>query len=85
VDGNPISAGFRESGNEFVRPFNHKMTIEWDFRDFAKRGYDRGPDGDIGDEVTIHHVHVEDGCSPFDSGLDFRAEAGEVSRKDRRS
>ena len=85
VDRDPSSAGFRESGDEFVRPFNHEMTIEWDFRDFAKRGYDRRPDGDIRDEVAIHHVHVENGGTSFDSGLDFRAETSEVSRQDGRS
>ena len=73
VDRDPSSAGFRESGDEFVRPFNHEMTIEWDFRNFAKRGYDRRADRDIRDEVAIHHVHVEDGGSPFDDGLRFRA------------
>src|SRR5260370_14829443 len=85
VDRDPSSAGFRESGDEFVRPFNHEMTIKWDFRDSAKRSYDRGPDRDIRDEMTIHHIHVEDGGSPFDDGLCFRAEAGEVSRQDGRS
>jgi hypothetical protein len=82
VDGDPSSASFGECGDEFVRPFNHEMTIERNFRDFAKRGYDRGPDRDVWDEVTIHHVHVEDRRSPFDSGLNFCAEASEVSRKD---
>jgi hypothetical protein len=82
VDGNPIGPGFGKCGDEFVRPFNHEMTIEWDFRDFAKRSYDRGPDRDIRDEMTIHNVHVENGGSPFDSGLGFHSEASEVSRKD---
>jgi len=81
VDRDPSSAGFRESGDEFVRPFNHQMTIEWDFRDFAKRSYDRRPDCDIRDEVAIHHVHMEDACSSFDDRLRFCAEAGEVSRQ----
>jgi hypothetical protein len=85
VDRDPSSAGFRESGDEFVRSFNHEMTIEWDFRDFAKGGYDRRPDRDIRDEMAIHHVHVKNGGSSFDSGLDFCAEAGEISRKDRGS
>jgi hypothetical protein len=71
VDRDPSSPGFRESGDEFVRPFNHEMTIERDLRDFAKRGYDRRPDRDIRDEVAIHHVHVEDRGSPFDDGLRF--------------
>ena len=82
VDRDPISAGFRESGDELIRPFNHEMAIERNFRDFAKRSYDGGPDCDVRDEMTIHHIHVENGGSPFDSGLGFRAEASEVSRQD---
>jgi hypothetical protein len=82
VDRDPSSAGFREGGDEFVRPFNHEMTIEWDFRDFAKRGYDRGPDRDVRDEMTIHYVHMENGGSPVDDSLHFYAEPREVSRQD---
>jgi hypothetical protein len=82
VDGDPIGAGFGKCGYELVRPFNHEVAIERDFRDFAKRSNDGGPDRDIRDEMTIHDVHVENGGSPFDSGLGFRAEASEVSRQD---
>jgi len=82
VDGDPISACSGECRDEFVRPFNHEMAIERNFRDFAKRSNDRGPDRDVRDEMTIHNVHVENGGSPFDSGLGFRAEASEVSRQD---
>jgi hypothetical protein len=42
VDGDPISAGFGKCGYELVRPFNHEMTIERNFRDFAKRSNDGG-------------------------------------------
>jgi hypothetical protein len=82
VDGDPISPGFGKCGYELVRLFNHEMTIEWNFRDFAKRSYDGGPDRDVRDEMAIHNVHVENGGSPFDSGLDFRPETSKVSRKD---
>jgi len=33
---NPIGPGFGERGNEFIRPFNHEVTIERHFQDFAK-------------------------------------------------
>jgi hypothetical protein len=82
VDGDPISAGVGKRGDEFVRPFNHEVTIEWNFRDFTKRSYDGEADRDVRDEMTIHNVHMEDGGSPIDSGLGFRAEASEVSRQD---
>jgi hypothetical protein len=85
VYGDPISADFGKCGYELVRPFNHEVTIERNLRDFAKRGYDRRTDRDIRDEMTIHNIHVQNGGSPFDSGLGFRAEASEVSRQDRGS
>jgi hypothetical protein len=82
VDGNPISPGFGKCGDEVIRLFNHEMAIERNFRDFAKRSYDWWADSDVRDEMTIHHVHVEDGGAPIDSGLGLRAETSEVSRKD---
>jgi hypothetical protein len=82
VDGDPIRAGFGKCGDELLRLFNHEVTIEWDFRDFTKRGYDGRADRNVRDEMTIHDVHMEDGGSSFDSGLGFRAEASEVGRKD---
>ena len=82
VDRDPSSAGFRKCRYELFRPFNHEMAIERNFRDFAKRSYDGGPDRDIRDEVAIHHVHVEDACASFDDGLRICAEASEVSGKD---
>ena len=82
VDGEPISTGCGKCRYKFVRPLNHEMTIERNFRNFAKSGYNRGPDRDVRDKMTIHNVHVENGGSPFDRGLDFRAEASEVGRQD---
>jgi hypothetical protein len=82
VDGDPIGTRFCKCGDKLVRSFNHEVTIERNFRDFAKRGQDRWSDGDIGDEVAIHHVDVEDGGAPCDSSLGFCAEASEVSGKD---
>jgi len=63
VDGDPIGAGFGKRRDEFIRPFNHEMTIERDPGDLAKRGDDRRPDRDVGYEVAIHDVHVKNGCS----------------------
>lgn len=80
VDGDPIRAGFGKGGDELVRPFNHEMAIERNSRDSAKRSHDGGPDCDVGDEMTIHHVHMQDRGSTFHSGLGFCTEAGEVSR-----
>ncbi len=85
VDGDPSSAGFRESGDEFVRPFYHEMTVEWDFRDFAKRGYHRRADRKIRNEMAVHDVDVENSGSALDGSPRLFAEAREVSRQDGRS
>ena len=81
VDGNPIGAGFGERRNEFVRSFNHEMTIERDVYGLAKGSHDRRPDRDVRDEVTIHHVEVKNGRSSRDGGLCLCAEPSEVGGK----
>jgi hypothetical protein len=58
MDGNPMGAGVREGRDKLVRSLNHKMTIERYAGDLAERSNDRRPDCEIGDEVTIHDVHV---------------------------
>jgi hypothetical protein len=80
VHGNPIDAGFREGGDEFVRPFDHEVTIEWDPGDLAKRGYYVRADRKIRNEMAVHDVDVENACSALDGGLRFFAEPCEVSR-----
>jgi hypothetical protein len=81
VDGNPIGAGLRECADEFVRSFNHEMTIKRDVYGFAKGSHDRRPDRDVRDEVTIHHVEVKNGRSSLDDGLCLCAEPSEVGGK----
>jgi hypothetical protein len=85
VDGDPIGSGFGECRDEFVRPFNHKVTVERHPGDLAERSYNRRSDRNIGDEVAIHDVHVESGRSALHSRLRFRAKPSEVSRKNRGS
>jgi hypothetical protein len=58
MDGNPMGTGVGEGRDELVRSLNHKMTIERYAGDLAERSNDRRPDCEIGDEVTIHDVHV---------------------------
>ena len=81
VDGDPIGSGFGERPDEFVRSFNHKVTVERHPGDLAERSYNRRSDRNIGDEVAIHDVHVENGRSALDGRLRFRAKPSEVSRK----
>ena len=40
------------------------------------------PDGDVGHEVTVHDVDVDDARAGVEHGLDVVAEAREVGRQD---
>jgi hypothetical protein len=42
---------------------------------------DCGPNCEIGNEVAIHNIHVENGRSAVDGGLRFGAEPSEISRE----
>lgn len=83
VNGEPVSSGFGERRNKFVRSFNHEMTIERDFQDSAKRSHDGRPDGYVGNKVAVHNVDVQNGRSAINCRLHLLAESGEVSGKNR--
>src|SRR5918998_443781 len=42
------------------------------------------PQGDVGDEMAVHHVHVDDGGAAALGRLDLLAEPREICRKDGR-
>ena len=83
MDRNPIDAGFRECGDEFVGLFDHQVTIEGDPGDLAKRGDYRRADRKIWNEMAVHDIDVENGGSTLDGGLRIFAEPCEVSRENR--
>src|ERR1700719_4329439 len=81
MDGNPIDAGLRECGYEFVGLFDHQVTIEGDPGDLAKRGDHGRANRKIRNEMAIHDVDVEHRGSAVDGGLRIFAEPREVSRE----
>ena len=81
MDGNPIDAGLRKGGNEFVGSFDHQVAIEGHPRDLAKRGDHGRADRKIRNEMAVHDVNVENSGSALDGGLRFFAEPCEVSRE----
>jgi len=60
------------------------VAIERQFRDLAKRFHYWRPDGEIGNEVPIHDIHVDDTGAAFARGAHLFAKAGKISRKNRR-
>ena len=60
VHRNPIGARIGESRNIFVRILDHQVAIERQRRDLAQRLHHRRPDREIGHEMSIHDVDVDD-------------------------
>jgi hypothetical protein len=82
VDADPVGPGIGESGDELVGILDHQVAIEGQFGVFAEGGDDGWADGDIGDEMAIHHVDVDDRTTAALGCSDFIAQTGKVSGKD---
>ncbi len=78
VDGHPVGAGFGKFGDEEIGIFDHQVAIEGDFELFPQRAHDGRTDGEIGDEVAVHDVEVEDGATAIDGLLGVNGKLREV-------
>ncbi len=82
VHGEVVGAGLREGVHVPLRVLDHQVHVDRERGRALRRRRDHGADGDVGDEVPVHHVHV-DPVGPALLGLaDLLAQAGEVGRKD---
>ena len=52
---------------------------------FGKGAHHQRADGDVGDEVTVHHIHVQQARPRAEHDVHLVAEAGEIGREDGRS
>ena len=85
VDRQHVCAGFSEIVDESVGFRNHQMDVEWTRRDLLERANHRCADGDIGDEVPVHDVNVDQVGPPALHRGDIPAQMREVRRQDGRS
>ena len=73
VDQHVVGPGADELGRVFVGVRNHEVNVQLEARRFADRLHHRDSDADVGDEVAVHDIHVQEGSSgAFDLG-DFIA------------
>ena len=80
VDGNPIGAGFEKPGNDGIRAIHHQMHIQWQPRFLFEGGNELGAEGQIGNEMTVHNIDMDQvGPGLFDD-LDGLGNPGEVCR-----
>ena len=80
VNGDDIGAGRGKVLDVWIGGRDHQMHIEG-FGGMGAQGADhRRPNGDIGHEMPIHHIHVDIiGARPVDQ-TNFLAQLGEVCR-----
>ena len=82
MDGHHVGAGFGEVDDEVVGVFDHHVAIERKPGDGAE-GLDHGrAEGDVGDEVAVHDVDVDDGAAAALGCGDFVGQVGEVGGQD---
>ena len=84
MDGDAVGAGFREGFQKGIDRRNHQMHVERFFGMGTKRLHHRRTDGDVGHEMTIHHIDMDEiGAGRLD-GFDLGTQPGEIRRQDRR-
>jgi hypothetical protein len=62
---------------------DHQVDVERDPRDLAQALDHRRPQGQVGDEVSVHHVDVQPVRAGALGSRDLLAQAGEVAGEDR--
>ena len=81
VDGAAVGPGVPERLEIAGRVGDHQVAVEEQVGVLAQRGHHRWADGQVGDEVAVHHVDVQ----PVGAGLDLADRLGqppEVRRQD---
>jgi hypothetical protein len=83
VDADPVRTSIGEGGDEFVGILDHQVAIERELGVLAEGGDDGRADSDVGDEMAIHDVDMDDAAAAALGRGDFVGEAGEIRGKNR--
>lgn len=84
VDGQVIGAGFGEGFEVRERMRHHEMHVKRQASRLANFTDHRRADREVGDEVRVHDVNMDQIGAGFGHGADFGAEPREIGRKNRR-
>jgi len=86
VEGDVRGTGIDKVTDGGINGGNHQMNIDGGGNSVVTKGLaHHGPNGQVGDVVVIHDVEMDNISTGFQNIVDFFAQLGEVSRKDRRS
>src|SRR6266567_152262 len=84
VHGNPVNAGVGKRGNELVWILDHQVAVKRQLRRLAQRLHHRRPYREVGNEVSIHDIHMDDTAATLGSGAHLLAQPGKISGENRR-
>ena len=82
VHADPVGPGLGKGGDEFVGVLDHQVAVERQVGGLAQALDHRRPDGDVGHEMAVHHVHVDDrAAAPLGRG-NLIGQMGKIRRQD---
>ena len=81
VNAHPVGAGIGESRDELVGILDHQVAVERQFCCLAQAAYHRRPDGDVGHEMAVHHVHVDHRAAAALGSRNLVRKMRKISRK----
>ena len=84
VHGDAVGAGGGEVPHVALRGLDHEVAVHEAAGHGAQGLHHHGADGEVGDEVPVHDVHVDPVGAGLVDGADLLAEAGEVDAEDGR-
>ena len=83
VDRDHVGPGAGESLDVEIRPLDHQMDIQEQTAQPVDCLHDQGTDRQVGNEVPVHHVQVEQSRPARLGRGDLVGQATEIGRKDR--
>jgi len=82
MDADPVGSCFGQGGDEFVWVLDHQVAVERQGGGLAEALDDRGAEGNVGDEMAIHDVDMDDGAATELSRGNLVGQVGEVGGED---
>ena len=81
MDREDVGSGLDEPGKLLQRVGDHKMHIQREVGEAVELLHMGNPDGQIRDEMAIHHIHMDIACPHLLDGTHVTAEIHEIRRK----
>ena len=85
VNGDGIRARFKKARQIMIGPLDHEMNVERQLGVFAHGRDDRGTEGNVIDEMSVHDVAMDPICACGFDAMDFVTESREIGGKNGRS